>query len=107
MCMPSLPVRTPLSCIPSSWACGPCGRAVTLWATPCHSCGPTPFSRVLGFLIHAQGGRLVSGIETDETGNVVALVARDTATGQEERLEADAVVFAISIAGGHFDIGTG
>ncbi len=46
-----------------------------------------------------QGGRLVSGIETDAVGNVVALVARDTATGQEERLEADAVVFAISIAG--------
>lgn len=47
-----------------------------------------------------QGGRLVSGIETDAVGNVTALVARDTATGQEERLEADAVVFAISIAGG-------
>lgn len=46
-----------------------------------------------------QGDRLVSGIETDAVGNVTALVARDTATGQEERLEADAVVFAISIAG--------
>jgi len=48
-----------------------------------------------------QGGRLVSGIETDAAGNVTALVARDTASGAEERYEADAVVFAISIAGKH------
>lgn len=47
-----------------------------------------------------QGGRLVSGLETDASGNVSALTVRDTATGQEERMEADAVVFAISIAGG-------
>ncbi|PSC69064.1 amine oxidase [Micractinium conductrix] len=46
-----------------------------------------------------QGGRLVSGIETDAAGNVTALVARNTASGAEERYEADAVVFAISIAG--------
>lgn len=46
-----------------------------------------------------QGGKLVSGLETDAQGNVAALTVRDTASGQEERLEADAVVFAISIAG--------
>lgn len=46
-----------------------------------------------------EGGRLVSAIETDSVGNVSALVARNTATGDEERFEADAVVFAISIAG--------
>lgn len=47
-----------------------------------------------------QGGRLVSGIEADAAGNVAALVSRDAATGQEQRHEADAVIFAISIAGG-------
>lgn len=41
----------------------------------------------------------MTGIETDSAGNVSALVSRDAATGQEERHEADAVVFAISIAG--------
>ncbi|KAI7840340.1 hypothetical protein COHA_006122 [Chlorella ohadii] len=46
-----------------------------------------------------QGGRLVSGLETDGLGNIAALTVRDTATGLEERMEADAVVFAISIAG--------
>ena len=46
-----------------------------------------------------QGGRLVSGIETDSSGAVTALVSRDAASGAEERHEADAVVFAISIAG--------
>ncbi|KAI3436402.1 hypothetical protein D9Q98_005819 [Chlorella vulgaris] len=46
-----------------------------------------------------QGGRLVSGIETNSGGDVTALVSRDTATGVEERHQADAVIFAISIAG--------
>lgn len=43
----------------------------------------------------------MSGLETDGMGNIAALKVRDTATGQEERMEADAVVFAISIAGPH------
>lgn len=47
-----------------------------------------------------QGRRLVSGIEADSSGGVKALVSRDAATGEEERHEADAVVFAISISGG-------
>ncbi|EFN58666.1 hypothetical protein CHLNCDRAFT_29963 [Chlorella variabilis] len=46
-----------------------------------------------------RGGRLVSGIKTDAGGAVTALVSRDAATGAEERHEADAVVFAISISG--------
>ena len=46
-----------------------------------------------------QGGRLVSGIETDGSGAITALVSRDAVTGAEERHQADAVVFAISIAG--------
>lgn len=46
-----------------------------------------------------QGGRLVSGIEMDSAGNVAALISRDVTSGEEERHDADAVVFAISIAG--------
>lgn len=46
-----------------------------------------------------QGGRLVSGIETDSAGRVTALVSRDVSTGEECREEADAIIFAISIAG--------
>lgn len=41
----------------------------------------------------------MSGIKTDAGGAVTALVSRDAATGAEERHEADAVVFAISISG--------
>ena len=41
----------------------------------------------------------MSGIETDATGNVTALVSRDASGTVEERHEADAVIFAVSIAG--------
>jgi hypothetical protein len=51
-----------------------------------------------------QGGRLVSGIETDGSGAITALASLDAATGAEERHEADAIVFAISIAGKHCDV---
>ena len=47
----------------------------------------------------AQGGRLVTGLRTDEaTGAVTGVVAR-TRDGEEEVHEADAVVFAVSVAG--------
>jgi hypothetical protein len=49
----------------------------------------------------------VSGIEADASGGVSALVSRDAATGEEERHEADAVVFAISISGGRSAVGLG
>jgi uncharacterized protein with NAD-binding domain and iron-sulfur cluster len=46
-----------------------------------------------------RGGRLVSGLATDAAGRVTSVTARSTADGTEEVYEADAVVFAISVAG--------
>lgn len=46
-----------------------------------------------------KGGRLVSGIDTDESGNVTVVTAKNLETGNEEVYQTDAVVLAISVAG--------
>ena len=46
-----------------------------------------------------KGNRLVSGLATDESGNVTAVTAKNLETGTEEVYQTDAVVLAISIAG--------